>query len=109
LAILEIIFSSIRFLFNVFCSFADRSPVVGLQEKLTLLRKGFEAQAPKKVVEIMHRATKDLEKSGILDGTVNVGDKAPDFSLKNADGEEFRLHELLTRGPVVLTFYRGKW
>jgi len=58
---------------------------MGLQEKLTRLRKGFEAQAPKEVVEIMHRATDDLEKSGILDGTVKVGDQAPDFSLKNAD------------------------
>jgi hypothetical protein len=82
---------------------------MGLQEKLTRLRKGFEAQAPKEVVEIMHRATDDLEKSGILDGTVKVGDQAPDFSLKNADGQEFSLKDLLSHGPVVLSFYRGKW
>jgi len=82
---------------------------MGLQEKLTRLRKGFEAQAPKEVVEIMHRATDDLEKSGILDGTVKVGDQAPDFSLKNADGQEFSLKNLLSHGPVVLSFYRGKW
>jgi hypothetical protein len=82
---------------------------MGLQEKLTRLRKGFEAQAPKEVVEIMHRATNDLEKSGILDGTVKVGDQAPDFSLKNADGQEFSLKNLLSHGPVVLSFYRGKW
>ncbi len=82
---------------------------MGLQEKLTRLRKGFEAQAPKEVVEIMHRATNNLEKSGILDGTVKVGDQAPDFSLKNADGQEFSLKNLLSHGPVVLSFYRGKW
>ena len=82
---------------------------MGLQEKLTRLRKGFEAQAPKEVVEIMHRATNDLEKSGILDGTVKVGDQAPDFFLKNADGQEFSLKDLLSHGPVVLSFYRGKW
>ena len=77
---------------------------MGLQEKLDALKKGFEAQAPQEAVEIMHRATHDLEKSGILDGTVKVADKAPDFSLKNAEGQEFSLHELLSRGPVVLTF-----
>jgi len=82
---------------------------MGLQEKLTRLRKGFEAQAPKEVVEIMHRATADLEKSGILESTVKVGDQAPDFSLKNADGKERSLKELLAHAPVVLTFYRGKW
>jgi hypothetical protein len=82
---------------------------MGLQEKLTRLRKGFEAQAPKEVVEIMHRATNNLEKSGILDDTVKVGDQAPDFSLKNVDGQEFSLKNLLSHGPVVLSFYRGKW
>ena len=82
---------------------------MGLQEKLTRLRKGFEAQAPREVVEIMHRATDHLEKSGILDGTVKVGDQAPDFSLKNADGQEFSLKDSLSHGPIVLSFYRGKW
>ncbi len=82
---------------------------MGLQQKLDTLKKGFEGQAPKEVVEIMHRATADLEKSGILDATVQVGDEAVDFSLKNADGKEFRLKELLSQGPVVLSFYRGKW
>ena len=82
---------------------------MGLQEKLSRLRKGFESQAPKEVVDVMHRATDNLEKSGILDGTVKVGDQAPDFSLKNADGQEFSLKDLLSRGPVVLSFYRGKW
>jgi hypothetical protein len=82
---------------------------MGLQQKLDALKKGFEAQAPKEVVEIMHRATEDLKKSGILDGAVKVGDQAPDFSLKNADGQEFSLKDLLSHGPVVLSFYRGKW
>ena len=82
---------------------------MGLQQKLDALKKGFEAQAPKEFVEIMHRATEDLKKSGILDGTVKVGDQALDFSLKNADGHEFFLKDLLSHGPVVLSFYRGKW
>ena len=82
---------------------------MSLQKKLSALKKGFEAQAPQKAVKIIHRATDDLEKSGILDGTVNVGDEAPDFALQNADDQEFRLKELLSQGPVVLSFYRGKW
>jgi hypothetical protein len=80
-----------------------------LQKKLNGLKKGFETQAPKEVVQIMHRATDDLRNSGILEQTVKVGDPAPDFSLTNADGQEFRLQELLSEGPVVLSFYRGKW
>lgn len=41
--------------------------------------------------------------------TVKVGDKAPDFVLPNADGNERRLYDLLQNGPVILTFYRGGW
>lgn len=80
-----------------------------LQERLDAHRKGFEAKAPKDVLEIMHRATEDLRKSGILEGAVKDGDKAPDFSLRNTSGQEITLTHLLSKGPVVLGFYRGRW
>jgi peroxiredoxin len=38
-----------------------------------------------------------------------VGDQAPDFSLDDAVGNSVTLSDLLTKGPVVLTFYRGEW
>jgi hypothetical protein len=82
---------------------------MGLQQKLDALKQGIESQTPKEAVEIMHRATSDLEQSGILNSTVKVGDQAPDFILKNADGQEFSLKNLLSKGPVVLAFYRGIW
>ncbi len=82
---------------------------MNLQEKLNALKKGFEEKAPKDVLEIMHRATDDLRSSGILETAVKVGDKAPDFSLQNGNGKEITLQTLLSQGPVVLNFYRGKW
>ena len=42
-------------------------------------------------------------------GALGVGAEAPDFALPNAMGREIRLSDLLARGPVVLTFYRGAW
>ena len=42
--------------------------------------------------------------------TVKVGDPAPDFELKDAQGVSHRLSELVRRGPVVLEFFRsGGW
>jgi peroxiredoxin len=38
---------------------------------------------------------------------LNPGDKAPDFSLKNQDGKEVKLSELLNKGNVALVFYRS--
>jgi hypothetical protein len=82
---------------------------MGLQEKLNRLKAGFEAKAPKEALEVMHGATRDLRESGIMNGVVKVGDAAPDFGLKNADEKMVRLRDLLSSGPLVLNFYRGKW
>jgi peroxiredoxin len=40
---------------------------------------------------------------------LKVGSRAPDFSLPDAFGNSTRLSDLLARGPVILTFYRGAW
>jgi len=80
-----------------------------LQEKLDAYKKSFLEKAPADAVAVMHRATRDLADSGILEKAVKVGDCAPDFTLENTAGEKVGLSGLLLKGPVVLTFYRGKW
>ena len=80
-----------------------------LQEKLDAFRKNFEKQVPPEALKIMHRATDDLRNSGILEQAVQVGDKAPDFTLRNTRGKEVSLRQLLSKGPVILGFYRGRW
>lgn len=40
---------------------------------------------------------------------LKVGDAVPDFALPNAEGEVVRVSDLLARGPIVLSFYRGAW
>lgn len=82
---------------------------MALKEKLDKLKAGFEAKAPKDALAIMHRATDDLRGSGIMGQVLKIGDKAPEFELKNADGNMIRSTDLLSSGPVVLSFYRGRW
>ncbi|MFY9691280.1 MAG: hypothetical protein WA369_14885 [Candidatus Acidiferrales bacterium] len=57
----------------------------------------------------MHRATEDLRRSGILDRVIKVGQPAPEFVLQSLHGEKVSSPELLRRGPLVVTFYRGVW
>lgn len=80
-----------------------------LQEKLDNLKANFEKSTPKEAVEIMHRATSDLSHSAILGEVVKTGDTAPEFELKDNDEKVIRLKDVLANGPVVLSFYRGKW
>ena len=35
------------------------------------------------------------------------GSRAPDFSLRDADGSEFQLYSALASGPVLLTFFKA--
>ena len=42
--------------------------------------------------------------------TLQVGSRAPEFSLLAAnDQDSFSLSDLLKRGPVILEFLRGTW
>ena len=36
-------------------------------------------------------------------------DKAIDFELPDQEGQNWRLADHMTRGPVLLVFYRGDW
>ncbi len=80
-----------------------------LQDSLNKLKAKIESSMPAENVAIMHQATRDLEASGIGEGILKVGDKAPEFSLPNQDGNLVSSSELLSNGPLVVTFYRGVW
>jgi len=80
-----------------------------LHEKMEEYKKGFEAKAPQEALAVMHRVSRELADSGILSRTAKTGDMAPDFALKNFKGQDVSLRDLVSRGPVVLSFYRGRW
>lgn len=40
---------------------------------------------------------------------IKLGAQAPRFELPNQQGKSVSLDDLLTKGPVVVTFYRGSW
>ncbi|WP_326672284.1 peroxiredoxin-like family protein [Streptomyces canus] len=76
------------------------------------LRTFYEArqqQIPAEIREIMHRAGQELADSGQADRALTVGAQALRFTLPSATGQSLALDDLLTDGPVVLTFYRGAW
>ena len=68
-----------------------------------------KTRIPAEAREVMERSVADLRASGIMERVAKVGQNAPDFTLPNAQGQDVRLASLLARGPVVLSFYRGRW
>jgi peroxiredoxin len=44
-----------------------------------------------------------------VNGALKVGDKCPPFAMPSADGSIVTSQDLLARGPLVISFYRGVW
>lgn len=82
---------------------------MSLEAKLAAIREMAKTRQPPEVRAVMHKATEDLRASGIMDRIAKIGSAAPDFSLPNATGQPVSLAGLRAHGPVVLSFYRGRW
>ena len=82
---------------------------MALQERLDAMREASKARIPPEARAIMQRSIDDLRASGIMQRVARVGQATPDFTLPDAGGQSIRLADLVARGPVVLSFYRGRW
>ena len=82
---------------------------MSLQDKLTAMKDKFESKLATDTLAIMHRATSDLARSGIMDHILKVGMSAPQFMLPDQEDRLVNSAELLTKGPLVINFYRGVW
>lgn len=80
-----------------------------LQSVLDSRKAEFNANASEDIKRIYRDGIASVEKSGILKSAKNVGDRAPDFTLHNSLGKSSSLADVLKKGPVVLTWYRGGW
>jgi peroxiredoxin len=78
-------------------------------ERLIKLKQKIESGLPAAAITIMHDATKALQETGIEEAILKVGEKAPEFSLPDQNGKLVSSQDLLQKGPLVLTFYRGVW
>lgn len=82
---------------------------MSLAASLEAIRVGAKERISEDLLAKMHQATEELRQSGIIDRALNVGEFLPSFLLVNETGEVFNSSEMLAKGPLVVTFYRGVW
>lgn len=82
---------------------------MNLQQEIEALKNQFYRDLPEQTKIVIQSVTKKLKQSDIIERCCKVGDKAPDFSLPNIRGERIQSSDILAKGPLVLTFYRGGW
>ena len=80
---------------------------MGLQDKLDGMKKEFESGAPPEALTLLHRATDDLLNSGIMEKILKAGEKAPEFTLTNQQGQMVSSSELLSKGTTCAQFLPG--
>lgn len=70
----------------------------------------FKEKVPQEFQETMLAATEKLKDAKISQNAKKEGDKALDFTLKNALNKDISLDDLLLENDfVVVNFYRGQW
>ena len=80
-----------------------------LAEQLNKIAEGAKSRIPPEKLAVMEQVTQDQYKSGILDGVIKPGAALPAFSLPNSRGELIESKDLLAKGAVVISVFRGSW
>ncbi|MEM5514521.1 peroxiredoxin-like family protein [Pseudoalteromonas sp. AS84] len=68
-----------------------------------------DAKLPADVLALMNTTNEELIAQHIKDNALQIGQKVENFSLANHNGEKIELADLLKKGPVIISFYRGGW
>jgi peroxiredoxin len=82
---------------------------VSLREELQNFNAQLARQLPAETAARLRAAIDDVIESQPAAGALQVGQLAPDFALPEVAGETLTLSRHTSRGPVVLSFYRGSW
>ncbi len=87
----------------------DSTSATTLKDSIDTFMQGVAKHAPPEVLAGLGAEIEKLAESGIARQALQVGAKAPDFTLPDAHGKPVTLSGLLAKGPAVVTFYRGGW
>jgi hypothetical protein len=82
---------------------------MSLKEALDKIKAGAATRIPPEIQAVMKQALDELRASGIAARALKLGDHAPAFQLPNQDGVIVASSGLLAKGPLAISFYRGKW
>jgi peroxiredoxin len=80
-----------------------------LQDQLDRITENTRSLVQPERLAIGDRAIEELFATGIEDKVLPVGAKAPAFELPDASGKRVRSEDLLALGPLVISFFRGRW
>jgi hypothetical protein len=89
--------------------------MASLKDSLDAIRRAAEGDgtkpgriSPDELV-VMHRVTADQRASGFQARMPKPGQPGPHFTLANQDGVAVSSAALVAQGPLLMSFFRGRW
>ncbi|MDA0349206.1 MAG: hypothetical protein O3C43_16975 [Verrucomicrobia bacterium] len=76
---------------------------MSLQQDLENFKAKFSQTAPDDKKAAYETGISQIRESGLIEGALNKGQLAKDFTLLNALGHSVNLFQVLGQGPVILT------
>jgi peroxiredoxin len=83
--------------------------VTKLQDQLDQITAETRRLVQPERLQVTERAIAELFASGIEQRVLPVGGLAPEFALPDATGRVVRSSDMLALGPLVVSFFRGRW
>ena len=80
-----------------------------LHEKLGAMKQEAIATKPPELITTLFTGIQKLQESGLTEQAIKVGSTLPEFTLPDEQGRSVSSTELLTKGPLIISFYRGIW
>lgn len=83
--------------------------MTSLQDQLDEITANTRNLVQAERLAVGERAVEELFATGIEDRILPVGAQVPEFALKDSTGKLVRSRDLLSLGPLVIKFFRGRW
>lgn len=80
-----------------------------LADEIQSFQNEFMPNIPEDTLNLLMSELQGLVTKGIAEKSITQGNNFPAFYLPNANNEPRSLSAFLTRGPLVISFYRGAW
>jgi hypothetical protein len=80
-----------------------------LNDELDWFRDRCKQEWPPEALDLVNQTLAELAQTGIYSRALKAGDTAPVFTLPDQAGVLVHSQDLLSKGPLVVNFYRGMW
>jgi peroxiredoxin len=82
---------------------------MSLATDLSTFTDAANARMPKEHSRAISKSIEDFAQTWNPANAISAGQQFPDFSLPDATGKQVSMKELLAKGPLLISFYRGEW